>query len=189
MNNKIYMQSPYMVKLKGRDYLIVAGRILWFRDEHPDGAIITTPIIAGDAIVAVKCEIVIDGTVRASGMATVRGGQGTSWAGREIEKAETASIGRALASAGFGTQFALADLEEADYLADTPINRPTPSNAKLEIWNQLRSDEMLRDAGWNEATMRDHLKYYPRDVVEDGYVVVKAWLLDNAPKVEIDETA
>jgi hypothetical protein len=183
MSNKIYMQSPYMVKLKGRDYLIVAGRILWFRDEHPDGAIITTPIIAGDAIVAVKCEIVIDGTARASGMATVRAGKGTSWDGREVEKAETAAIGRALASAGFGTQFALADLEEADYLADTPINRPTPSS-KVEIWNQLRADEALRDAGWTESTMRDHLKYYPRDVVADGYAVVKAWLLDN-----VDETA
>lgn len=184
MSSKIYMQSPYMVKLKGRDYMIVAGRLLWFRDEHPDGAIITTPIIAGDAIVAVKCEIVIDGTVRASGMATVRGGQGTSWAGREVEKAETAAIGRALASAGFGTQFALSDMDEGDYLADTPINRPTPSNHKLEIWNQLREDEVLRDAGWTETTMRDHLKYYPRDVVQDGYAVVKAWLLDN-----VDETA
>ena len=177
------MQQPYMTKLKGRDDMIVAGRLLWFRDEHPDGAIITTPIIAGNTVVAVKAEIIVDDRILASGMATVRGGKGTSWDGREMEKAETAAIGRALMHAGYGTQFALSDMDEGDYLADTPINRPTPSNHKLEIWNQLRADEVLRDAGWTESTMRDHLKYYPRDVVADGYATVKAWLLDN---VEVD---
>jgi hypothetical protein len=186
MSKKIYMQQPYMTKLKGRDYMIVAGRLLWFRDEHPDGAIITNPVVAGNNVVAIKCEIIVDDRILASGMATVRGGKGTSWDGREIEKAETAAIGRALAHAGFGTQFALADIDEADYLADSPVNQPTRSkpagntSAKVAIWNALRNDAQIKSAYTDEAVLRDRVGFYPEDVVTSGFNAVKSWLLANA---------
>ena len=181
MSKKIYMQQPYMTKLKGRDYMIVAGRLLWFRDEHPDGAIITNPVIAGNTVVAVKAEIIVDDRILASGMATVRGGKGTSWDGREMEKAETAAIGRALAHAGYGTQFALSDMDEGDYLADSPVTRPAGNtSAKMAIWNALRNDSDIKSAYADETVLRDRVGFYPQDVVSSGFNAVKSWLLANA---------
>lgn len=144
--NKPYMNAPYMTKLKGKDYMIVAGRLLWFRDECPTGSIITNPIVAGTQIVGVKAEIVdSDNVVLASGMATVRAGNGTSWQGRELEKAETAAIGRALAHAGYGTQFALEDMSEGDYLADAPVNKLDPRKATP---TELRNEEREKLKAW-----------------------------------------
>ena len=51
MNTKPYMQAPYMMKLKGKDYMIVAGRLLWFRDVHPDGSILTDTQAIGSVII------------------------------------------------------------------------------------------------------------------------------------------
>jgi hypothetical protein len=182
MSKKIYMQQPYMTKLKGRDYMIVAGRLLWFREAHPNGAIITTPVTAGNNVVAVKCEIIVDERILATGLATVRSGKGTSWDGRELEKAETAAIGRALAHSGFGTQFALDEMSEGDYLADTPVQRPAGGNAsaKLAIWNALRNDAQIKSAYTDESVLRDRVGFYPEDVVASGFNAVKAWLLANA---------
>jgi len=184
-NNKPYMQQPYMTKLKGRDYMIVAGRLLWFRDVHPNGAIITTPVTAGNTVVAVKAEVIVDDRILATGMASVRSGKGTSWDGRELEKAETASIGRALAHAGFGTQFALDEMSEGDYLADTPVNSAPPKpqrrpDPKIAIWNQIKNDADIKTAFADEAKLRDVLGFYPNDVVAVGFDVVKKWLLANA---------
>ena len=182
-NNKPYMQQPYMTKLKGRDYMIVAGRVMWFRDAHPNGAIITTPVTAGNNIVAVKTEVVVDDRILATGLATVRSGKGTSWDGRELEKAETASIGRALAHAGFGTQFALDEMSEGDYLADTPVNRAQQQrrpDPKIAIWHQIKNDADIKTAFADEARLREVLGFYPTDVVTVGFDVVKKWLLANA---------
>ena len=159
-SNKPYMKPPYMTKLKGKDYMIVAGRLLWFRDECPTGSIITNPILAGNSVVGVKAEIVDDNVVLASGLATVRAGQGTSWQGRELEKAETAAIGRALAHAGYGTQFALEDMSEGDYLADAPF--PARTVDKLDprkaTPTELRNEERERLKAW--ASSRPIVEVY-----------------------------
>lgn len=181
-SNKPYMKPPYMTKLKGKDYMIVAGRVMWFRDDMPNGSIITNAILAGNQVVGIKAEIVdSDNVVLASGLATVRAGQGTSWQGRELEKAETAAIGRALAHAGYGTQFALSDMDEGDYLADSPVTRPAGNtSAKMAIWNALRNDSDIKSAYADEAVLRDRVGFYPEDVVASGFNAVKSWLLANA---------
>lgn len=107
-------------KIGNKEYLDTAWRIAWFRDAHPLGRIETDIFTVGD-MVAVKA-IVMDaeGHLLASGMATVRDAnqREATWAGRVIEKAETAAIGRALAVAGFGTQFT--GESDGNELADSP---------------------------------------------------------------------
>jgi hypothetical protein len=120
--------KQHITKIKGKDYLEVKWRIVWFREEHPSWGIDTTLSECGGVMFTKTVITDDDGKIIATGMATVRAASSNreSWAGREIEKAETASEGRALVAAGYGTQFT-DDFDEGDYLADSPVTRqPLP---------------------------------------------------------------
>jgi hypothetical protein len=110
-----------------RWYLETKWRLVWFKDEHPTGKINTE--VLNVSPVLVKATILDgDGVAIATGHGTAIAKANAVWAGREIEKAETAAIGRALAHAGYGTQFTGED--DTDSLADSPVSRqpanPTP---------------------------------------------------------------
>lgn len=118
-------QLPFL-NLKGKDYLQVAHRIVWFREQHPDWAIQTTIVKFEQDYALVSSEILnTDGKVLATGhkMQTAKG-----FPGGYLEKAEAGAVGRALAFLGFGTAFAQ-ELEEDDgnddmsALADSPLPR------------------------------------------------------------------
>lgn len=112
--------KKHLIKVQGgREYLPVAARLVWFRQEHPDWGIETRPVeIDVEKGYAVFEAIVynVDGKLMAKGtkMETARG------FADYIEKAETGSIGRALAVCGFGTQFA-PELEEGERIVDSPM--------------------------------------------------------------------
>lgn len=103
----------HLIRLRdGKLYLPVAARVLWFRDEHPDWSLITEIIEGGyeagwatlrATVRNAQGDIISTGTKTESKQDFPAG-----W----IEKAETGAIGRALAMAGYGTQFA-PELEEA----------------------------------------------------------------------------
>jgi hypothetical protein len=123
----------------GKEYLEVKWRIFWMRSEHPDWAVDTVPLVIGDNIV-VKATVQNDtGAQVGSGLATVRSASSSreSWAGREFEKAETAAIGRALAVAGYGTQFTDEEFSDNGYLADSPTVWPSIASLK-ELFDVTR---------------------------------------------------
>lgn len=103
--------------LRGKEYLEVKWRLVWFRDDRKDGTILTEVISTTPLMV--KATVMDGNKVLATGYGSAQVKQGAVWAGREIEKAETAAIGRALAHAGYGTQFT--DEDEGEHLADTPV--------------------------------------------------------------------
>lgn len=116
--------NNHLTDLRGKQYLEVAWRLVWFRDKHPQGQIITNMVSAEPLVM--RCEIFVLGVLVATGHGTANaGGRKVVWSGREIEKAETAAIGRALAAAGFGTQFS-GEFDDAqdDHLADSPRQAP-----------------------------------------------------------------
>ena len=117
--------QQHLIDLRGKQYLEVAWRLVWFREQHPQGSIITSMISAEPLVM--RCEVILDDRIIATGHGSAdAGGKKVVWSGREIEKAETAAIGRALAAAGFGTQFS-GEYDDAqdDHLADSP-REPSP---------------------------------------------------------------
>ena len=110
---------------KNKEYLQVMHRIQWFRSEHPTGILKTTMLShqgEGQTEYAVfKTEVYVD-TDRGP-MCIATGHKKETRAGFDdfMEKAETGSIGRALALCGYGTVFAADEFEEGNRLADSPV--------------------------------------------------------------------
>ena len=111
-----------LLNLKGKEYLTVAQRIRWFREENPLGRIDTDCITFSNdeahfrAIISVKSE---DGSyTKLADANKVETRQGFP---DYLEKAQTGAVGRALALCGYGTQFCADELEEGERLADSPV--------------------------------------------------------------------
>jgi len=114
-----------LIDLKGKDYLLAADRILWFREENPKGILKSTMIEhqgeGQDEYCVFSAEVYVD---------TERGPMMIAQAHKResrkdfpdfIEKCQTSAYARALALAGYGTQFTADELDEKDRLADAPL--------------------------------------------------------------------
>ena len=111
----------HLIKVQGgRTYLPVSARIVWFRQEHPDWSIETEAVeINHEKQYAIFRARICDGDGKLMSTGTKK--EDVKGFGDYIEKAETGSVGRALALCGFGTQFS-PDLDEssAGRYADSP---------------------------------------------------------------------
>ena len=109
-----------ILNLKGKPYLQVAHRIVWFREEHPEDTIETSLVqVNDDCTIAQAIIKTPEGRIRA--MAHKR--EDKKGFQDHTEKAETGAIGRALALCGYGTQFA-PEFDEGERLADSPTPIP-----------------------------------------------------------------
>ncbi|HEU5424016.1 MAG TPA: hypothetical protein VFU72_10780 [Nitrolancea sp.] len=100
-DNTAFEPGKYITKVGNGDYLEVKWRLVWFRSEHPDGAI-ETEMVSHDGNMAVFRALV---RVPNGGSATGWGSESADDFRDYLEKAETKALGRALAALGYGTQF------------------------------------------------------------------------------------
>ncbi|GAB4462250.1 MAG: hypothetical protein OHK0029_28770 [Armatimonadaceae bacterium] len=116
--------KKHVIRVQGnREYLPVSARLIWFRSEHPDWGIVTTPVEINLTPEGNRSPYAIFQAqiFNAEGrlMATATKMEDARGFSDFIEKAETGSVGRALALCGYGTQFA-PELEEGSRLSDSP---------------------------------------------------------------------
>lgn len=112
--------GEHMMNLKGKDYLQVMWRLVWFREDKPLWSI-EPEIIEMDDSHAVFRAVIRDeaGAVKCIG----HGSESKRDFGDYIEKAETKAVGRALAMLGYGTQFTASELDEGERIVDSRVAR------------------------------------------------------------------
>lgn len=109
-------------------YLDVKYRLLWFRLHHPNGKIDPELIQVDEKNAIVCCKVYADKADPADqfiGKAySQRFPSEDRYGDRFLEIAETVAKGRALADAGYGTQFCMNGDSLAGIIADAPIAMP-----------------------------------------------------------------
>lgn len=115
----MFNPNEHLIDLKGKSYLQVMWRLVWFRDEKPLWSIDTKLEQLSDNHAVFSAKVYDENGVQKSA------GYGSESAKdfRDfIEKAETKAVGRALAMLGYGTQFA-PELEEGERIVDSPVGK------------------------------------------------------------------
>lgn len=159
--------NEHMMKLKGKDYLQVAWRLVWFREDHPDWSI-NAECLEHDADHAIFKATICDdsGIQKSSG----HGSESKKDFGDFLEKAETKAVGRALAMLGYGTQFAADELDEGERIVDSPINRtavredemkPLHDNDRMDIVKKFCQHHSI-----DGATFTNMYRNYCRSVLK-----------------------
>ena len=130
-----YDPNAHLMSLKGRDYLNVQNRLLWFIRDQRDF------IVRGLATTSYVIRTELVEQDREAGYAhfktyvrDVLGNEATMYGSEAAkdfadyaEKASTKSLGRALLALGYGTAFA-PEMDEGDRVVDTPVDRRQTSS-------------------------------------------------------------
>jgi len=144
--------KEHLSKIKGKDYLEVKWRLVWFREDHPDYEIDTEFILLDiDQGVAVCRAVIKDNESRQLACGTKTEYKASFF--DYVEKSETGAIGRALATLGYGTQFA-PELEEGDRIVDSPTDINN-SNQKQKSQRKLtKREKETRDIIGDDQDLR-----------------------------------
>lgn len=112
--------NAHLMDLKGKAYLQVMWRLVWFREEHPEWCINTSLVSSTENSAVFKAEIIEPNTEHV--ISTGYGSETAKDFRDFLEKAETKAVGRALAMLGYGTQFA-PEMDEGERIVDSPVAR------------------------------------------------------------------
>lgn len=124
----MFNPNEHLMDLKGKQYLQVMWRLVWFREDKPTWCIDTKleQLTDNHAVFSAKISDE-NGIQKASGY----GSESIKDFRDFIEKAETKAIGRALAMLGYGTQFA-PELDEGERIVDSPAQRKKSASKPKE---------------------------------------------------------
>ncbi len=179
-----------LLNLKGRDYLEVKYRLVWFREEHPNWSIETSFIAVGDRSACARAEIK-DESGRV--IATSHKSESAANFSDFMEKAETGAIGRALALIGYGTQFCADELDEGERVVDSPVSKKADYQRKVpevtRAVGQTQPPGQSPDLG--EFTITFGKKYLGKklkDISQEEIESYLEWLEDNAARKNVGVT-
>lgn len=125
----MFTPEEHLIELKGKKYLQVMWRLVWFREVHPDWGIDTQALELTDDKAIFKAVITDESGLQKS---VGHGSESKKDFGDFIEKAETKAVGRALAMCGFGTQFVGEEFDEGERIVDSPVKAQDIVRAEMK---------------------------------------------------------
>lgn len=168
MSEETFDPSWKLTVIGGKDYLDVKYRILWFRSVHPKGCI-SPELISVDPPIAKTVIYDGEGNVLAAAHAGALEKANSVWSGRAIEKAETASIGRALAHAGFGTEDAVRHGAQR--------GKPSVNESKKALG---QGDKRLVNGNGSNHTAQPSTGERSRETLNAIFTQVEVWFDDES---------
>ncbi len=101
------------IDFKGKKYVLVSDRVLYFNETYPDGSI-TTELVSEpkDDLVVVKATVKPNDKQTFTGYSQATWGEGYINKTSALENAETSAVGRALAFMGIGVIESIASIDE-----------------------------------------------------------------------------
>lgn len=146
------------VDIKGKLYVEVNQRILYFRANYPNGRIVTDLISVDNGVAIIKAHIYIDDVLVATGHAYEKEGSTFINKTSYIENCETSAVGRALGIFGIGIDTSIASSEEVQ---NAIAQQEALKNAKKNL-----PDKCKLECGGDEALAREGIK---RTLEQLGY--------------------
>lgn len=126
------------IDFKGKKYVLVADRVLYFNETYKDGSI-TTELVSkpDDEMVVVKATVKPNEKQTFTGYSQATWGEGYINKTSALENAETSAVGRALAFMGIGVIESIASIDEIN---KTTVTKPISKimkvhNEALEEYN------------------------------------------------------
>jgi len=149
-----------ILNLKGKDYLQVAHRLVWFREEKPAWRIHTEFVELNNDLSIAKASILDD---QGNLIATAHKREDKAHFADHMEKAEAGAIGRALAYCGYGTQFCADEIDEGERIVDAPqAPKPKTQTAPEPRQANIRQAETCQCGGKLMKSKFGHGFYCPQ---------------------------
>ena len=140
------------IDIKGKQYVMVADRVIYFNEQYPNGCIKTNIVKYEDGQVTIRARVFpdIENLNRYfSGYAQEI--EGTTFINKTsaLENAETSAVGRALAMMGIGVIDSIASVDEINKATNRPkvVEKTKPEDVTQDIYTKLsdKQKEGLRN--------------------------------------------
>lgn len=181
------------IKIKGKDYVMVKDRLIYFNETYPEGAIQTELISEPTSeLIIIKATVYPDKSTRCfTGYSqAIVGGSGVN-ATAALENCETSAVGRALAMMGIGVLDSVASADEINKSSNNTMKFATPKQIDWirktahEVNDQLGGDEETDD--WIETILTIRPAQVPIYKVKDAVDKLKEKPTLPDPDIELTE--
>lgn len=134
------------IDFKGKPYVQVSDRVLFFNEQYPQGAIITEKTADIENYVEFKATAIPDTTNperKFTGHSQATWGEGFVNSTAALENAETSAVGRALAFMGIGIIESIASADEMTKATTSPKKAPQATEKQKALIAKLMDEKGL----------------------------------------------
>jgi len=171
------------MKIRGKEYMEVKDRVMVFRKNHPEWAIITQIVENNESTGSVIFKVIIEderGRIRGTGHAHEFKDDKTSMVNKtsHLENCETSAIGRALASLGIGIESSYATYDEV------VIAKDKESRTTKEVPLETKEVPLGTNYDMEWPGKKKHSGKTIRWIAENDLNYLKKSLKENADQLE-----